>query len=184
MLGREKRMSPQFIMSSEGSWFGTSVCIERMTQSSSAWSRSFGNALLISRPLSPHFAKGKGDGYAAPVFRSVRRLKGSGLPAYFASAGLGSKVSTCDAPPLGKIWIIRFARAGKGGRLGASGFSPASSPAKARLIRSVSAKAPTPRVQRVRSSRRVRSIDSVQKEELVRQQQGLRVLFQRAEGRR
>src|SRR4051812_19757184 len=187
MLGREKRMSPQFIMSSEGSWFGTSVCIDRMTQSSSACSRSFGKALLISRPLSPHFAKAKGDGYAAPVFRSVRRLKGRGFPAYFDSAGLGSKVSTCDAPPLGKMWIMRLARAGKWERRGASGFSPTSSPPFARAwpIRSCSAKAPTPSVQRARRSRRVGFIGSVQKEELVRQQQGLGILLEGAQwGRR
>src|SRR2546421_4964415 len=103
---------------------------------------------------------------------------GSGLPAYFSSAGLGSKVSTCDAPPLGKMWIIRFALPGKWGRLGASGLSPAASSAKARPMRSASAKAPTPSVERQRSSRRVRVIASVQKEELVRQQQRLGVLLE------
>jgi hypothetical protein len=46
----------------------------------------------------------KGEGNAAPVRRSVRRfVVGSGLPAYFASAGLGSNVSTWLGPPLAKM---------------------------------------------------------------------------------
>ena len=35
MLGRIGCMLPQFIRSRPGSWFGMSVCIERMTQMSS-----------------------------------------------------------------------------------------------------------------------------------------------------
>ena len=35
MLGRGSRPSPQFISISDGSWLGTSACIERMTQMSS-----------------------------------------------------------------------------------------------------------------------------------------------------
>ena len=35
MLGRGSRPSPQFISISDGSWFGTSACIERMTHMSS-----------------------------------------------------------------------------------------------------------------------------------------------------
>src|SRR5690349_14158673 len=89
---------------------------------------------------------------------------------------------------------MRFAFAGKAGRLGASGVV---SSARARLIRSPSANAPTPSVQRLNSSRRDHgasflrgrnddgSMVLIQKEELVGQQQGLRVLFDRAHrGRR
>ncbi len=43
-------------------------------------------------------------GNAAPVFRSVFKFSiGNGLPAYFSRAGLGSKVSTCEGPPLAKM---------------------------------------------------------------------------------
>ena len=35
MLGRTCRGSPQFISNSEGSWFGTSACMERITAMSS-----------------------------------------------------------------------------------------------------------------------------------------------------
>ena len=35
MLGRGSRPSPQFISISDGSWLGTSACIERMTHMSS-----------------------------------------------------------------------------------------------------------------------------------------------------
>ena len=34
-LGRAWRASPQFISISDGSWLGTSACIERITQMSS-----------------------------------------------------------------------------------------------------------------------------------------------------
>ena len=57
-------------------------------------------ALAVRRNLN-------GDGKAAPVLRSVRRVSGSVLPASFASAGLGSKVSTCDGPPFRKKWMTR-----------------------------------------------------------------------------
>jgi hypothetical protein len=45
----------------------------------------------------------------------VRLPDGIGFPAYFSSAGFGSKVSTCDGPPLAKMWTIRLARPGKSG---------------------------------------------------------------------
>ena len=55
---------------------------------------------LIVIPESPCLSNWYGDRIAAPVFRSVRRLGlGRFLPWYFASIGLGSKVSTCDGPP-------------------------------------------------------------------------------------
>jgi hypothetical protein len=63
-----------------------------------------------------------GDGYAAPVLRSVRRFSiGRFLPAYLASEGFGSNVSTCDGPPLQKMWMTCFALAGKCGCFGARG---------------------------------------------------------------
>ena len=71
MLGRTDRASPQFIRSSDGSWFGTSACIERMTQRSSAdWAVCLKSS-LTSRPLWPYFANLNIDGNALPVFRSV-----------------------------------------------------------------------------------------------------------------
>ena len=76
MLGRISRGSPQFISSSDGSWFGTSACIERMTQMSSMCFAVLAKSSLTSRPLWPYFWNLNGDGNAAPVLRSVRRFAG------------------------------------------------------------------------------------------------------------
>src|SRR5437867_4798906 len=95
---------------------------------SSMLSATRGNNSLTSRPLWPYFLNLNGDGNAAPVFRSVGRLPvGSGLLAYLSRAGLGSKVSTWDGPPLRKKWMTLLARAGKGDVFGTKGFrlSPA-----------------------------------------------------------
>src|SRR5947209_6832488 len=87
-LGRISRASPQFISISDGSWFGTSAYIDRITAISSMQEPTWGKISLTSIPLSPYFWNLYGDGNAAPVFRSVRRFSaGSGFPAYFASAG-------------------------------------------------------------------------------------------------
>src|SRR5579862_9196115 len=113
MLGRICRASPQFISISDGSWFGTSAIIERTTQMSSMLSATCGNNSLTSMPLRPYFLNLKGEGNAAPVLRSVGRFSiGSNLPAYLSSDGLGSNVSTCDGPPLQKMWMTRLAFAG------------------------------------------------------------------------
>ena len=54
-LGRTSRASPQFISSSDGSWFGTLACIERMTAMSSMHSPTCGKSSLTSMPLFPYF---------------------------------------------------------------------------------------------------------------------------------
>src|SRR5260370_9626407 len=96
-------------------------------------SPSFGKISLISIPLWPHFLTWNGDASRLPVFRSVLRLpEGIGLPLYFVSIGLGSKVSTCEGPPFRNKKITCLARAGKCGGLGGSGFArdvPGSIPA-------------------------------------------------------
>jgi hypothetical protein len=48
MLGRMRRASPQFISSSDGSWFGTSACIERMTHRFVGGLATCGNSSEIS----------------------------------------------------------------------------------------------------------------------------------------
>ena len=121
MLGRGRTESPQFISMSDGSWLGTWAYIERMTAISSACRAVRENNSLISKPDSPCRSNLNGDGSAAPVLRSVASVLGTGLPAYRASAGLGSNVSTCEGPPLRKKWITRLARAGKCGVRGRSG---------------------------------------------------------------
>src|ERR1700751_4757633 len=122
MLGRISRASPQFISMSDGSWLGTWACMERMTAISSIDEATFGKSSLASMPLWPNFENLKGEGKAAPVRRSVGRFGvGKGLPAYRASIGLGSKVSTWEGPPFMNRWITRFALAGKCGSLGARG---------------------------------------------------------------
>src|SRR5947209_3969345 len=101
MLGRDSRSSPQFISRIDCSWLGVLACIERRKHISSTWAAVRGKISLTSMPLRPCFVNLNGDGRAAPVARSVVRLPdGSVLPSYFFSSGLGSKVSTCDGPPL------------------------------------------------------------------------------------
>ena len=104
MLGRICRASPQFISSSDGSWFGTSACIERITQMSSMLSadvrEEFADldaALAVFLEL-----ERRGEGRAGLAFGPEFCI-GRALPAYFSSDGLGSKVSTCEGPPLAKI---------------------------------------------------------------------------------
>ena len=57
---------------------------------------------LISIPLWPYFSNLNGEGNAAPVLALGAQYSGNGCPAYFANAGLGSNVSTCDGPPFKK----------------------------------------------------------------------------------
>ena len=95
-LGRTCRTSPQFIIISDGSWFGISVCIERTMQRSSTQPPTFEKISLTSVPLWPNVWNSNGEGKAAPVRRSVLSVIGIGFPANFASDGLGSKVSTCE----------------------------------------------------------------------------------------
>jgi hypothetical protein len=52
--GRACRASPQFISIKDGSWFGTSACIERITQISSIISAVCANSSLTSIPLWPY----------------------------------------------------------------------------------------------------------------------------------
>src|SRR5918995_1617294 len=128
-LGRTVRLSPVFINKNDGSWLGTSACIDRITQMSSMCFAVCSKISLTSMPDLPYFLNLKGDGNAAPVLRSVLRLVvGSGLPAYFCKSGLGSKVSTWDGPPLANRGITRFALAGKCGLRGASGLAGSTAP--------------------------------------------------------
>src|SRR5262245_17757353 len=179
--------------SSEGSWLGTSANIERITHSSSADSATWGKSSLTSMPLLPCFLNLNIEGKALPVLRSVRRFGvGSGLPAFFCSAGLGSKVSTCEGPPFMNRWSTRRALGGKCGRRGVSGLSGA---VEAAAVPSIPAwaitctipSAPIPIPQRCRTSRRVRKRSSsfglwfiglsIHEHELVRHQQRLGVLL-------
>ena len=51
-------------------------------------------------PLLPYFLNVNGERINVPVLRSVAMVPpGSGWPWYLSSAGLGSKLSTCDSPP-------------------------------------------------------------------------------------
>jgi hypothetical protein len=79
--GRGSRASPQFMSISDGSWLGTSACMERMTHRSSACFAVWAKISLTSMPLWPYFWNLKGEPKPAPVLRSVRRFsRGSGLP--------------------------------------------------------------------------------------------------------
>src|SRR6266571_745674 len=102
---------------------------------SSMHSPIFGNKSLTSRPLWPYFLNLKGDGNAAPVFRSVLMYSpGNGCPAYFSNAGLGSNESTCDGPPLRKKCTTRLALPGKCGALDESGLGLSAAGAEGRRM--------------------------------------------------
>ena len=75
-LGRTSRLSPVFISRNDGSWFGTSACIDRITQMSSMCFAVCSKISLTSMPDLPYFLNLNGDGNAAPVCRSVLRLVG------------------------------------------------------------------------------------------------------------
>ena len=80
------------------------------------------NSSLTSMPLWPYLLELERRGERGAGLALGRAgAFGSGLPAYFASAGLGSNVSTCDGPPFMKRWMTRFALPGKCGRFGAIG---------------------------------------------------------------
>src|SRR6185436_6031181 len=132
MLGRDGRGSPQFISSSDGSWLGSSACIPRITQRSSTdWAR-LGKSSLTSIPLWPYFLNLKLEGNATLPFvlPPFWNSDGRALPDRRSSAGFGSNVSTCEGPPLAKMWITRFALPGKWPFLGASGLSVGASSAR------------------------------------------------------
>src|SRR5579884_3593114 len=133
--------------------------------SSMCWA-TCANSSLTSMPLSPYLRNLNGEGKAAPVLRSVRRFsRGNGLPAYFSSSGLGSKVSTCEGPPLAKMCRTRCALAGKCGFFGASGDTVASvGAADTRPCEAMSPARPSeakPMPERQRKSRRVRGNNGV-----------------------
>ena len=76
---------------------------------------------------------------------------------------LGIKVSTCEGPPLAKIWMTRFALPGNCGALAASGellAEPALTPNNSEPRRFASPTIPKPMPQRIRKSRRVRNRSS------------------------
>src|SRR5579884_1219469 len=130
--------------------------MERMTQISSMQRATCGNSSLTSMPLWPYFWNLNGDGSNLPAafWRVVPSLD---CPAYFTSAGLGSKVSTCDGPPFMNRKMTRLARGVKCGAFGANGLLALlaarnvepSNPSLARTLASPSAPKPLPRLHSI-----------------------------------
>src|SRR5260370_71123 len=75
-------------------------------------------------PLCPNGLALNGDAISLPLLlRPVFTIVlGTGLPWYWASMGLGSKVSTCEGPPFMNKKMTRLARAAKFDAFGANGF--------------------------------------------------------------
>ena len=94
------------------------------------------NSSLTSIPLWPYFWNLNGERIAAPVLRSVGRLRRHRLAVVRSSIGLGSKVSTCDGPPFMNRWTTRLALAGSGGGLGQERVDRSRSPMESRRPRS------------------------------------------------
>src|ERR1700722_16524804 len=153
MQGLARRNEPVFIITVATSWAGMSVYIERMMAMSSTCSPILGNTSLTSMPDLPRLVNLKGDAIATPF------MPGNDLPAYWARAGFGSQVSTCEGAPWAKMWMTLVAFEGKGGFLGASGESspsaltvPTRSSGPSRLA---NPNAPRPMPNRFRNWRRV-----------------------------
>ena len=65
-------MLPEFIISSDGSWLGLSVYIERITQMSSMQPATCGKSSLTSMPLWPRGRAANGEGMILPRFAAAR----------------------------------------------------------------------------------------------------------------
>ena len=91
-----------------GSWLIASVCIERMTQSSSAKRPVWLMMSLYSMPLWPYLLKSTNEPASESVawypLMPVRRCpwrteSGSGCRCFSRRSGFGSSVSNCEGPP-------------------------------------------------------------------------------------
>src|SRR5258706_11296648 len=114
---------PQFIMNNPCGWFGMSLYIERITHTSSMHSPSLEKISVTSMPLCPYFLKPNGDFMRLPTCTvcpaaAIGWAPGIGWPLYLSSIGLGSKVSTCDGPPLRNRKMTRFTLGAKCGPAG------------------------------------------------------------------
>ena len=148
------RPEPVFIITVANSCAGMSVCIERITATSSMHSPIFGKISLTSTPDLPRLVNLKTVGNGVPPISEMF------LSALRASAGFGSHVSMCDGPPCAKMWMTCFAFAEKCGFRGASGDTPvptALAVPESNCSPSIAArpKPPMPVPKRFKNSRRV-----------------------------
>src|SRR5579885_2289569 len=104
-------MLPLFIRNRAGPWLGLSVCVERMTQTSSMQRARFGSNSLTSTPLRPCLANRNGTAIRPPVAFSVRSCTAADRwPANRLIDGLGSRRSGPNGPPFMNRWMTRLAR--------------------------------------------------------------------------
>ncbi len=115
-------MLPEFMKRRARSWAGLSVCIERMTHTSSMQRPISGNSSLTSMPERPCLWKAKGEPMSLRPLRTRSPTFGGSWPWRWVRAGLGSKVSTCDGPPFMKRKMTRLALGVKCLGFGASGL--------------------------------------------------------------
>ena len=145
MLGRTKVLVPVKVWSMAAPWSTPSPTIDRITQRSSAQSRTWGKRSLTGSPLRPPRRNSQGDCISGPAgFSSSNargRSMGSGLPWSRVRRSLGSRMSIPEGPPCMKRKMTRRALGLKWGGRSASGFpegeanrpdSSASSPARPR----------------------------------------------------
>src|SRR5262249_24114194 len=76
IAGRTGCVSPDVIMSSDGSWLGVLVCIDRRTHRSSAHSARGGNSSLTSTPDRPQRRNLYGDFSRLVELRSMAMVAG------------------------------------------------------------------------------------------------------------
>ena len=132
-------MLPEFIIRSDGLVIRVvGVASSGSRRGRRCSRRRAGRARETSMPLSPRRLRleRRGHDLAGSCGGRSSTEAGGAWPSYFSSAGLGSKVSTCDGPPFMNRKITRFARAGKWGDRGAIGSagidaSPPAGPARA-----------------------------------------------------
>src|SRR5205807_734113 len=124
-----------------------------------------------SIPLLPHRSNRSGDGMNPVPLLFLYKSPVGCCPSYFASAGFGSNVSTCDGPPFMNRKITRFAR---GANCGIGPLAPTDAIA---LCPSSPARPTTPKPAHVCRSicRRLRRFGLIDIKRLITSQQNLGV---------
>src|SRR6266516_425485 len=121
-------MSPVFIWQPEPTWFSPSAQQERMTVMSCTCCAIFGSQSDTEMPLCPYCLNERLVGINALLAVPIAVItfpndSGIGWPASLARAGFVSNKSRWLGPPSMNGQIIDFARVGKCGGRGDSGFS-------------------------------------------------------------
>ena len=121
MLGKGMVAEPVCMANAAWKCSTMSVCSDRMMQSSSTMAPRLGKSSLTISPLFPWGVNRKGEGRRG-TWATPRRLNPSTIfPLSRCRAGLGSKVSTWEKPPVRNTLMRWRALGAKCGAAGATG---------------------------------------------------------------